>query len=114
MPGCKSEKVKREQNLQLVRMRGSERVVRSVTERIVKRRNKREGLAMRWRIVVLECTAVLALTACIFACPNSAQDARGPVGAFEGSGDVGSVLHSGSVAFDVDTATYTVGGSGEN
>ncbi|HEY2458569.1 MAG TPA: hypothetical protein VGI13_14800 [Candidatus Acidoferrum sp.] len=43
-----------------------------------------------------------------------AQEGRGPVGAFEGSGDVGTVIHSGSVTFDASKATYTIAGSGEN
>ena len=37
-----------------------------------------------------------------------------PVGMFEGSGDVGTVLHPGSVTFDDATKSYTVAGSGEN
>lgn len=40
--------------------------------------------------------------------------APAPVGAFEGSGDVGTVLHPGSAAFDPAKKTYTVAGSGEN
>jgi hypothetical protein len=36
------------------------------------------------------------------------------VGAFENHGDVGKVLHEGSVAFDPTTKSYTVAGSGEN
>jgi TolB protein len=38
----------------------------------------------------------------------------GPLGMFEDHGDVGTVLHPGSVAFDVAKGTYTVAGSGEN
>jgi TolB protein len=38
----------------------------------------------------------------------------GVVGIFEGSGDVGTVLHKGSVQFDAAKGTYTIGGSGEN
>src|SRR5689334_9449727 len=37
-----------------------------------------------------------------------------PVGAFEGHGDVGAVLHPGSASFDAAGRTYTVAGSGEN
>ena len=36
------------------------------------------------------------------------------VGEFDGHGDVGTVLHPGSAAFDAATRTYTVSGSGEN
>jgi TolB protein len=38
----------------------------------------------------------------------------GAVGIFEGSGDVGKVLHPGSVEFDAAKGTYTIAGSGEN
>jgi TolB protein len=37
-----------------------------------------------------------------------------PVGIFEGHGDVGTVLHSGSVEYDAAKRTYTISGSGEN
>ena len=40
--------------------------------------------------------------------------ATGPVGVFEGHGDLGTVLHPGSAAFDPATGAYTVTGSGEN
>jgi TolB protein len=42
----------------------------------------------------------------------AADDA--PLGIFEGSGDVGTVLHAGSARFDSATGTYTLTGSGEN
>jgi aryl-phospho-beta-D-glucosidase BglC (GH1 family) len=38
----------------------------------------------------------------------------GSLGIFESHGDVGQVLHPGSVAYDSTTRTYTVSGSGEN
>jgi len=38
----------------------------------------------------------------------------GAAGIFEGSGDVGNVLHKGSVEFDAAKGTYTIAGSGEN
>jgi TolB protein len=41
-------------------------------------------------------------------------DPKPQLGIFEGSGDVGSVLHPGSVAYDPATDQYTVTGSGEN
>jgi Tol biopolymer transport system component len=37
-----------------------------------------------------------------------------PVGLFEGHGDVGAVLHAGSVEFDAAQRSYTIAGSGEN
>jgi hypothetical protein len=36
------------------------------------------------------------------------------VGVFEGRGDVGSVLHAGSVDYDASKRTYAISGSGEN
>ncbi|MGB9435417.1 MAG: hypothetical protein WBQ89_24425 [Candidatus Acidiferrum sp.] len=53
---------------------------------------------------------VLALGLC--SASHSAGDTR--VGIFEGSGDIGTVLHAGSATFDSATAKYTVAGSGEN
>src|SRR5271169_5501868 len=43
---------------------------------------------------------------------QGAGDTR--LGIFEGSGDVGTVLHVGSVTFDSASGKYTVAGSGEN
>src|SRR5258708_34852576 len=43
-----------------------------------------------------------------------AQSANGAVGIFESHGDVGTVLHSGSVDYDAAKKTYTISGSGEN
>jgi TolB protein len=42
-----------------------------------------------------------------------AQD-MAPVGMFEGHGDVGTVLHPGSVEYNASKGTYTIAGSGEN
>ena len=57
----------------------------------------------------------------IFAARNSAspdQTAAGaatsPTGIFEGFGDVGTVLHAGSVEYDAAKQSYTIAGSGEN
>ena len=44
----------------------------------------------------------------------SAQSASVLVGIFEGHSDVGTVLHPGSVEYDVSKSTYTVSGSGNN
>src|SRR5258705_7485286 len=51
---------------------------------------------------------------CLVANYCGAQTAAGPVGGFEGHGDVGAVLHAGSVDYDATKHTYTVSGSGEN
>src|SRR5258707_3247250 len=47
-------------------------------------------------------------------CGVWAQAAASPVGIFESHGDVGSVLHPGSVDYDSSKKTYTISGSGEN
>lgn len=44
--------------------------------------------------------------------PGPGQEGR--IGIFEGHGDVGRVLHAGSVEFDEEAGRYTVAGSGEN
>jgi len=43
-----------------------------------------------------------------------AQGGSNSVGIFEGRGDVGTVLHPGSVDYDASQKTYTITGSGEN
>jgi len=43
-----------------------------------------------------------------------AQGVAAPVGMFEAHGDVGTVLHAGSVDYDGAKRTYTITGSGEN
>jgi TolB protein len=47
------------------------------------------------------------------ALPSRAEDAAA-VGIFEKNGDVGGVLHAGSVAYDAGKGSYTIRGSGEN
>lgn len=42
------------------------------------------------------------------------SQATGGLGIFEGHGDVGTVLHQGSVEYDAGKHTYTISGSGEN
>ena len=42
------------------------------------------------------------------------QSANSPVGVFENHGDVGTVLHAGSVEYDAAKRTYSISGSGEN
>jgi len=43
-----------------------------------------------------------------------AQTAPGPIGLFESQGDVGTVFHAGSAAYDAAQGKYTIEGSGEN
>jgi hypothetical protein len=60
------------------------------------------------RFVMAPAIAVIILTC-------SVSGAAGqPLGIFENHADVGTVLHPGSVAYDADTKSYTVAGSGEN
>src|SRR5882672_4744804 len=63
-----------------------------------------------FRFITLASIAVLALGVG----RTWAQGATAPIGVFEGHGDVGTVLHAGSVEFDKSKGTYTLTGSGEN
>src|SRR5258708_28144938 len=45
---------------------------------------------------------------------RSGAPADGPVGIFESHGDVGVVLHPGSVEYDATKHSYAIAGSGEN
>jgi Tol biopolymer transport system component len=45
---------------------------------------------------------------------QTVQSAATPAGLFEGHGDVGTVLHAGSVEYDAAKRSYTIAGSGEN
>ncbi len=49
-----------------------------------------------------------------FGGPAWSQTANAPIGIFESHGDVGSVLHPGSIDYDAAKRTYTISGSGEN
>jgi TolB protein len=62
---------------------------------------------LRWLLLVAFGCAVLCGGA-------SAQSTGAPVGIFEGHGDVGTVLHPGSVDYDAVKRSYTISGSGEN
>jgi TolB protein len=53
---------------------------------------------------------ILTLALCFAG--HGAGDTR--LGIFEGSGDIGTVLHAGSATFDSATGKYTLAGSGEN
>lgn len=57
---------------------------------------------------------ILLLGLVFFPAAIRAQDASGPLGIFEAHGDVGTVLHAGSVEYDAEKRTYTISGSGEN
>jgi hypothetical protein len=61
-------------------------------------------------------TVLAGALALVCAARNSAkaeQSATGP-GIFEGRGDIGTVLHAGSVEYDAAKRSYTIAGSGEN
>jgi TolB protein len=64
-------------------------------------------LALPW-FVMLTCTLIFPEV------PSLAQSAPTPLGIFEGHGDVGTVLHPGSVDYDPAKGTYAITGSGEN
>jgi len=62
--------------------------------------------------------SLITLMGCVLSLNSSsflqAQNAAARVGIFEGHGDVGTVLHAGSVAYNASNRTYTISGSGEN
>jgi TolB protein len=62
--------------------------------------------------------SLITLMGCVLSLNSSsllqAQNATAPVGIFEGHGDVGTVLHAGSVDYNASNRTYTISGSGEN
>src|ERR1700726_1765471 len=58
--------------------------------------------------------AVMSLISAVIGSPAWSQSGSEPVGIFEGHGDVGTVLHGGSVDYDGAKKTYTISGSGEN
>ena len=68
----------------------------------------------RKKIVWLTALAGVLALAC--AARNGARAENSPTGAgiFEGRGDVGKVLHAGSVEYDAAKRSYTIAGSGEN
>ena len=45
---------------------------------------------------------------------TTGSEAAAAAGIFEGHGDIGTVLHAGSVEFDAAKRSYTIAGSGEN
>src|SRR5262245_31350757 len=98
----------------------------------------RAFLVVHWRRVLIECwrkkrlqgqrrgstvkaksilfRGWLAASIAVFnICAAAAQEKGGTkLGVFESSGDVGTVLHAGSVEYDAAKGTYTIAGSGEN
>src|SRR5260370_2466804 len=60
--------------------------------------------------------AVTCISLFLCAAPNAvwAQSRPAPIGAFENHGDVGTVLHPGSVKYDASKKTYIISGSCEN
>ncbi len=58
-------------------------------------------------------TLICALAVVAVGSPRG-RSADGPVGVFEGHGDIGQVPHAGSAAFDPAGRFYTVTGGGEN
>jgi hypothetical protein len=59
---------------------------------------------------------LLTLTWCVFAAVGrcSLRASAKPTGVFENHGDIGSVLHAGTLEYNAARGTYTVSGSGEN
>ena len=67
---------------------------------------------MRKPCLMLFATAAVVVSSLL--CAAWSQSPATPVGIFEGRGDVGVVLHAGSVDYDPAKGTYTISGSGEN
>jgi len=66
-------------------------------------------------LMALACALVLGFAARNDAWPQPTNwTVETPGGLFEGHGDVGAVLHAGSVEYDADKRSYTIAGSGEN
>jgi len=61
-------------------------------------------------------TALGGALALVCAAKDGTSPEHPPTGAsiFEGHGDVGNVLHAGSVEYDAAKRSYTIAGSGEN
>ncbi len=73
-----------------------------------------------WATAVADVLAVGGVLATAFTvgrvigAQEAARQAAISPGIFEGHGDIGSVLHAGSVDYDASKQTYTIAGSGEN
>ncbi len=57
---------------------------------------------------------ILLMSAFSLSAVARARSLNAPVGIFQDHGDVGTVLHAGSVDYDAAKHTYTIAGSGEN
>ena len=77
----------------------------------------------QWAAAAAEILAVAGILAIAFTAGNyiaaqraalQAANSANDVGNFESHGDVGTVLHAGSVDYDTAKETYTIAGSGEN
>ena len=77
----------------------------------------------QWAAAMAEILAVAGILAIAFTAGNyiaaqkaalEAANSANAAGIFEARGDVGSVLHAGSVDYDAAKQTYTIAGSGEN
>ena len=66
------------------------------------------------RFAVLACGLSVVCSAPPRSLGQGAAAPAGPVGLFEGHGDVGTVLHPGSVEYDAAKKSYRIKGSGEN
>jgi hypothetical protein len=66
------------------------------------------------RVAIVSLIAILGLGLSSDGSLGWVQNANAAVGIFEGHGDVGAVLHAGSVEYDASKHTYTISGSGEN
>src|ERR1019366_3177237 len=95
--------------------RPAQPVKRYYGESIMKRLPSKEIERMRIGSIALPALFAAGL---LFVCgapdPVLAQTPSGPVGIFEGHGDVGTILHPGSVDYDAAAKTYTISGSGDN
>src|SRR5262249_4711818 len=80
----------------------------------------RKPYIKRSRVIVTPKRLVLSkvlwvLLFLVFAVAAAAQEKNSArLGAFDASGDVGTVLHAGSAEYDAAKGTYTIAGSGEN
>jgi TolB protein len=73
-----------------------------------------------WATMVADVLAVAGVLAMAFTvgrvigAQEAARQAASSAGIFEGHGDIGNVLHAGSVDYDGAKQTYTIAGNGEN
>ncbi|HEY0795995.1 MAG TPA: hypothetical protein VGD64_09465 [Acidisarcina sp.] len=73
------------------------------------------GLGWRSGLSLVRPIGLIAIALAVTAsAPGQSSAGGAPVGTFSGHGDVGTVLHSGSAAFDSATGVFTLTGSGEN